>query len=73
MTLQTILARIQRKPQPNGFAGMSELVIAAGVGTLLVMASGVALQTTGSLIKQTEEKRHFVRIDQWTQIDAIRS
>ena len=56
MTLQTILARIQRKPQPNGFAGMSELVIAAGVGTLLVMASGVALQTTGSLIKQTEEK-----------------
>ena len=56
MTLQTILKKIQRKPQPNGFAGMSELVIAAGVGTLLVMGSGMALQTTGTLIKQSEEK-----------------
>ena len=56
MTLQTILGRVQRKPQPNGFAGMSELVIAAGVGTLLIMASGVALQSTGTLIKQSEEK-----------------
>lgn len=51
-----MLANIQRKPEQNGFAGMSELVIAAGVGTLLIMASGVALQSTGTLIKQSEEK-----------------
>merc|ERR1712224_69961 len=47
---------IQRKPEQNGFAGMSELVIAAGVGTLLITASGMALQSTGTLVKQSEEK-----------------
>ena len=36
----------------NGFAGMSQLLIASGVGTLLIMASGAALQSTGSLIKK---------------------
>lgn len=51
-----LLANIQRKPERNGFAGMSELVISAGVGTLLIMASGMALQSTGSLIKQSEDK-----------------
>ena len=57
MSLQTALLKHQRgrKPQ-NGFAGMSELVIAAGVGTLLIMASGAALQSTGTLIKQSEQK-----------------
>ena len=50
------LAKIQRKPAKNGFAGMSELVIAGGVGTLLIMASGAALQSTGTLIKQSEQK-----------------
>ena len=35
---------------------MSELVIAGGVGTLLIMASGLALQSTGTLIHQSEEK-----------------
>ena len=43
MKPKALLANIQRKPEKNGFAGMSELVIAAGVGTLLIMASGVAL------------------------------
>ena len=38
----------------KGFAGMSELVMAAGVGTLLIMASGAALQSTGTLIKQSD-------------------
>ena len=56
MKPRALLANIQRKPEKNGFAGMSELVIAAGVGTLLIMASGVALQSTGTLIKQSEEK-----------------
>ena len=56
MKPKALLANIQRKPERNGFAGMSELVIAAGVGTLLIMASGVALQSTGTLIKQSEEK-----------------
>jgi hypothetical protein len=56
MKPKALLANIQRKPEMNGFAGMSELVIAAGVGTLLIMASGVALQSTGTLIKQSEEK-----------------
>lgn len=56
MKPRTLLANIQRKPELNGFAGMSELVIAAGVGTLLIMASGVALQSTGTLIKQSEAK-----------------
>ena len=56
MQLRALLANIERKPQRNGFAGMSELIIAGGVGTLLIMASGVALQSTGTLIKQTEEK-----------------
>ena len=46
------LANIQRKPERNGFAGMSDLVISAGVGTLLIMASGVALQSTGTLISE---------------------
>ena len=56
MKPRALLASIQRKPKRNGFAGMSELVIAGGVGTLLIMASGVALQSTGTLIKQSEQK-----------------
>ena len=56
MKSRVLLSHIQRKPEKNGFAGMSELVIAAGVGTLLIMASGVALQSTGTLIKNSEEK-----------------
>ena len=56
MKLRALLAKIQRKPEMNGFAGMSELVISAGVGTLLIMASGMALQSTGTLIKQSEDK-----------------
>ena len=45
-----------KRPQPNGFAGVSEVVIAAGVGTLLIMASGAALRSTGTLLKQAENK-----------------
>ena len=57
MALKEFLSKIPRKPQKkNGFAGMSELVIASGVGTLLIMASSAALQSTGTLIKQSEEK-----------------
>ena len=56
MKPRVLLSHSQCKPEKNGFAGMSELVIAAGVGTLLIMASGVALQSTGSLIKNSEEK-----------------
>lgn len=57
MALKAFLSTFPRKPQKqNGFAGMSELLIASGVGTLLIMASGAALQSTGSLIKQSEEK-----------------
>ena len=56
MRPRAFLATIKRKPEKNGFAGMSELVIAAGVGTLLIMASGAALQSTGTLIKQSQEK-----------------
>ncbi|WP_038023389.1 vWA domain-containing protein [Synechococcus sp. RS9916] len=56
MNSKALLSCIRRKPEINGFAGMSELVIAAGVGTLLIMASGVALQSTGTLIKQSEDK-----------------
>ena len=59
MILQTILPKIQRKPQTNGFAGMGEIFIAAVVGTLLVMAAEMAMQTTGTLIKQSEEKTTF--------------
>ena len=57
MARKEFLSTIPRKPQKqNGFAGMSELVIASGVGTLLIMASGAALQSTGTLIKQSEVK-----------------
>ena len=35
MKPRALLAGLQRKPEHNGFAGMSELVIAAGVGTVL--------------------------------------
>ena len=57
MSLQTLLSKQRRGAKTqNGFAGMSELVIAAGVGTLLIMASGAALRSTGTLIKQSEEK-----------------
>ncbi len=54
MTIKAFLLTIQRKRQKmNGFAGMSELVIAAGTGALLIMASRAALQSTGTLIKQS--------------------
>ena len=56
MKPRALLAGLQRKPEHNGFAGMSELVIAAGVGTVLIMASGVALQSTGTLINQSQQK-----------------
>ena len=57
MTIKAFLLTIKRKRQKrNGFAGMSELVVAAGAGTLLIMASGAALQSTGTLIKQSGEK-----------------
>ena len=56
MKSRALLVQSSCKPEQNGFAGMSELVIAAGVGTLLIMASGVALQSTGTLIRQSEEK-----------------
>ncbi len=42
--------------KPNGFAGLSEVIVAAGVGTLLIMASGAALRSTGTLIHQAEGK-----------------
>ena len=57
MSLKNFLNSSRRVPyKRNGFAGMGELVIASGVGTLLIIASGVALQSTGTLIKQSEEK-----------------
>ena len=57
MSLQHLLSKQQRFfKTEKGFAGMSELVMAAGVGSLIVMASGAALQSTGTLIKQSEEK-----------------
>ena len=46
----------QKQHQTNGFAGMSELVVAAGVGTLLIISSGMALRSTGGLIRQSEDK-----------------
>ena len=54
MKTRALPAKRQRKPEQNGFAGVSELVIAAGTGTLLIIASGMALQSTGNLIKQSE-------------------
>ena len=56
MKTRALPAKRQRKPDQNGFAGVSELVIAAGTGTLLIIASGMALQSTGNLIKQSELK-----------------
>lgn len=52
------LFRINRQTivKPNGFAGLSEVIVAAGVGTLLIMASGAALRSTGTLIHQAEDK-----------------
>ena len=44
-------ARIEQ----NGFS-MTELVVSLGAGTLLIMGSGFALQSTHGLIKQTEGK-----------------
>ena len=46
----------QKVAQPNGFTGLTEVMIAAGVGTLLIMASGAALRSTGTLINQSEGK-----------------
>ena len=56
MSLRNLLIKRRSLPQCNGFAGMSELMIAGGLGTLLIMASGVALRSTGTIIKQSEEK-----------------
>ena len=56
-SLQQLLSKQQDGLKTEkGFAGMSELVMAAGVGTLVIMASGAALQSTGTLIKQSEAK-----------------
>ena len=46
----------QKVAQLNGFTGLTEVMIAAGVGTLLIMASGAALRSTGTLINQSEGK-----------------
>ena len=46
----------QKVAQSNGFTGLTEVMIAAGVGTLLIMASGAALRSTGTLINQSEGK-----------------
>ena len=40
----------------NGFVGLSEVIVAAGLGTLLIIASGAALRSTGTLINQSEDK-----------------
>lgn len=42
--------------KPNGFVGLSEVIVAAGLGTLLIVASGAALRSTGTLINQSEDK-----------------
>ena len=39
----------------NGFS-MTEMVVSVSAGTLLVLGSGVALRSTGSLIEQTKDK-----------------
>ena len=46
-----------RKPGParNGFS-MTELVVSLGAGSLLIVGTGVALQSTQSLISQSEGK-----------------
>ena len=41
--------------KPNGFS-MTELVVSLGAGTLLIVGTGYALQSTQGLIKQTEGK-----------------
>ena len=57
MTRKSILAQLhQSRHRANGFAGMSELVIAAGMGTILIIASGLTLRSTGSMIKNSENK-----------------
>ena len=57
MSLRNLLSKQPKGfKTEKGFAGMSELVMAAGVGTLVIMASGAALQSTGTLINQSEEK-----------------
>lgn len=57
MLLKKIFKNNNRKvAQPNGFTGLTEVMIAAGVGTLLIMASGAALRSTGTLINQSESK-----------------
>ena len=53
------LLRSKQKPpawiKQNGFS-MTELVVSLGVGTLLIVGTGYALQSTQRLIKQTEGK-----------------
>ena len=48
---------LNRKPGParNGFS-MTELVVSLGAGSLLIVGTGVALQSTQSLITQSEGK-----------------
>ena len=41
--------------KPNGFS-MTELVVSLGAGTMLIVGTGYALQSTQGLIKQTEGK-----------------
>ena len=56
--LLNLLSFNQKTPVPieqNGFS-MTELVVSLGAGTILIMGSGFALQSTQGLIKQTEGK-----------------
>ena len=58
LRLINLLRSNQKAPgwiKQNGFS-MTELVVSLGAGTLLIVGTGYALQSTQGLIKQTEGK-----------------
>ena len=49
--------------KPNGFS-MTELVVSLGAGTLLIVGTGYALQSTQVLINRQREKQRCGRTQQ---------
>ncbi|MGC6482740.1 MAG: VWA domain-containing protein [Synechococcus sp.] len=56
MKLKCSSSRTSSKFRVNGFISLSELLIAASIGAGLIVASGLALQSTATLIRKSQDR-----------------
>ncbi|MGC6481981.1 MAG: VWA domain-containing protein [Synechococcus sp.] len=56
MKLKCSSPKISLKFKVNGFVSLIELLIAASIGAVLIIASGLALQSTGTLIRKSQDR-----------------